>query len=71
MYAQAGGNGDYCAILVAVNSLLQIVLFAPVSVLFLRVFAPGGSPTHDISYSTVATSVGVFLGIVGVRCDLV
>jgi len=58
----AGGNGDYCAILVAVNSLLQIVLFAPVSLLFIRVFSPSGSEI-DISYSTVATSVAVFLGI--------
>ncbi|KAL2199921.1 sodium bile acid symporter family-domain-containing protein [Corynascus similis CBS 632.67] len=62
----AGGNGDYCAILVAVNSLLQIVLFAPVSLLFIRVFNPGSSSassTTSISYTTVATSVGVFLGI--------
>ncbi|KAL2182387.1 arsenical-resistance protein ACR3 [Thermothelomyces heterothallicus CBS 203.75] len=64
----AGGNGDYCAILVAVNSLLQIVLFAPVSLLFIRVFNPGASgssatTTPTVSYSTVATSVGVFLGI--------
>lgn len=48
----------------AVNSLLQIVLFAPVSVLFLRVFSPGESSSGPtVSYSTVATSVGVFLGI--------
>ncbi|KAK3383752.1 sodium bile acid symporter family-domain-containing protein [Lasiosphaeria ovina] len=59
----AGGNGDYCAILVAVNSLLQMVLFAPVSLLFLRVFSPPSSPKIEISYSTVATSVAVFLGI--------
>ncbi|KAK0655757.1 arsenical-resistance protein [Cercophora newfieldiana] len=59
----AGGNGDYCAILVAVNSLLQIVLFAPISLLFLRVFSPHPTAMNDISYSTVATSVGVFLGI--------
>ncbi|KAK3986872.1 arsenical-resistance protein Acr3 [Cladorrhinum sp. PSN332] len=58
----AGGNGDYCAILVAVNSVLQIVLFAPVSLLFIRVFSPNPTDIH-ISYSTVATSVGVFLGI--------
>ncbi|KAK4230657.1 arsenical-resistance protein Acr3 [Podospora fimiseda] len=58
----AGGNGDYCAILVAVNSLLQIILFAPVSLLFIRVFSPNPTAIH-ISYSTVATSVGVFLGI--------
>ncbi|KAK3372490.1 sodium bile acid symporter family-domain-containing protein [Podospora didyma] len=58
----AGGNGDYCAILVAVNSFLQIVLFAPVSLLFIQVFSPN-SASITISYSTVATSVGVFLGI--------
>ncbi|KAK0618290.1 arsenical-resistance protein [Bombardia bombarda] len=58
----AGGNGDYCAILVAVNSILQIVLFAPISLLFIRVFSPNDSQV-DISYTTVATSVAVFLGI--------
>ncbi|KAK4239703.1 arsenical-resistance protein Acr3 [Achaetomium macrosporum] len=60
----ARGDGDYCAILVAVNSLLQIVLFAPLSLLFVRVFNPHAHETMgNISYSTVATSVGVFLGI--------
>jgi ACR3 family arsenite transporter len=59
----AGGNGDYCAILVAINSLLQIVLFAPISLLFIRVFNPHAQTSITISYSTVATSVGVFLGI--------
>ncbi|KAK3310519.1 sodium bile acid symporter family-domain-containing protein [Chaetomium strumarium] len=60
----ARGHGDYCAILVAVNSLLQIVLFAPLSLLFLRVFNPHARQAmQDISYATVATSVGVFLGI--------
>jgi ACR3 family arsenite transporter len=60
---QAGGNGDYCAILVAVNSFLQIVLFAPMSLLFLCIFDPHSPAGVAISYSTVATSVGVFLGI--------
>ncbi|KAL2133919.1 hypothetical protein VTI74DRAFT_1393 [Chaetomium olivicolor] len=59
----AGGNGDYCAILVAFNSLLQIVLFAPISLLFIRVFNSHSHAAITISYSTVATSVGVFLGI--------
>jgi ACR3 family arsenite transporter len=39
------------------------VLFAPISLLFIRVFNPGSESTIDISYTTVATSVGVFLGI--------
>ncbi|KAK4188549.1 arsenical-resistance protein Acr3 [Podospora australis] len=59
----ANGNGDYCAILVAVNSLLQIILFAPLALLFLNVFSPGSSQAVKISYETVATSVAVFLGI--------
>ncbi|KAM0330068.1 hypothetical protein ACHAQA_004239 [Verticillium albo-atrum] len=57
----AGGDNDYCAILVAVNSFLQIVLFAPVALLFLRVI--GGNDNLSVSYSTVASAVGVFLGV--------
>ncbi|KAL5617964.1 hypothetical protein FOVSG1_000186 [Fusarium oxysporum f. sp. vasinfectum] len=58
----AGGNDEYCAILVAVNSILQIVLFAPMAVFFIRIISHE-SGTIDISYSVVATSVAVFLGI--------
>lgn len=61
----ANGDNDYCAILVAFNSLLQIVLFAPVALLLTQVIggAGGGAAVVHISYSTVATSVAVFLGI--------
>lgn len=58
----AGGDGEYCAILVAINSILQMVLFAPLAVFFLRVIGHDDQILH-ISYTTVATSVGVFLGI--------
>jgi ACR3 family arsenite transporter len=58
----AGGDEEYCAILVAVNSVLQMVLFAPLSILFLRVISHESDTVH-VSYSTVATSVAVFLGI--------
>ncbi|TDZ30230.1 Arsenical-resistance protein Acr3 [Colletotrichum spinosum] len=58
----ARGDGDYCAILVAVNSFLQIVFFAPVALLFIRVIGRDDS-ISSISYSTVASAVGVFLGI--------
>jgi arsenite transporter len=57
----AGGDEEYCAILVAVNSILQMVLYAPLAVLFVRIISHGGSTA--VSYSTVARSVGVFLGI--------
>lgn len=58
----AGGDGDYCAILVAVNSILQMVLFAPLAVFFIRVISHESGQV-DISYPIVATSVAVFLGI--------
>ncbi|KAI2629407.1 sodium bile acid symporter family-domain-containing protein [Xylaria nigripes] len=58
----AGGDGEYCAILVAINSILQIVLFAPLAVFFIRVIS-GESGQLDVPYDVVATSVAVFLGI--------
>jgi ACR3 family arsenite transporter len=58
----AGGDSEYCAILVAINSILQIVLYAPLALLFIRVISHE-SGTLDISYSIVAKSVAVFLGI--------
>lgn len=58
----AGGDDEYCAILVAVNSVLQMVLFAPLAILFIGVIGRGGGDVH-VSYTTVATSVAVFLGI--------
>ncbi|EPE04443.1 arsenical-resistance protein [Ophiostoma piceae UAMH 11346] len=58
----AAGDSDYCAILVAINSLLQMVLFAPLSVLYIRIISRD-SGTISVSYTEVATSVGVFLGI--------
>lgn len=58
----AGGDDEYCAILVAFNSILQMVLYAPLAVLFVSVISGEGG-ANSISYTTVATSVGVFLGI--------
>ena len=58
----AGGDSEYCAVLVAINSILQMVLFAPLAVLFIRVIS-GDAGVSSISYEVVATSVAVFLGI--------
>jgi ACR3 family arsenite transporter len=58
----AGGDNEYCAILVAINSVLQIVLYAPLAILFINVISHSQS-TIQVSYSTVAISVAVFLGI--------
>ena len=56
----AGGDDEYCAILVAINSMLQMVFFAPLAILFLRVISGANA---EVSYETVAKSVAVFLGI--------
>jgi len=58
----AGGDNEYCAILVAINSLLQMVLFAPLAVLFINVISHS-SGHIAFSYSVAAKSVAVFLGI--------
>ena len=58
----AGGDDDYCAILVAINSILQMILFAPLALLYIKVFSDQAAEI-DISYAIVAKSVGVFLGI--------
>lgn len=63
----AGGDGDYCAVLVAFNSILQIVLFAPLAVFYTQVVsqdpAPAQAEGSGSLYSKSATSVAVFLGI--------
>ncbi|KPM43689.1 Arsenical-resistance protein Acr3 [Neonectria ditissima] len=58
----AGGDSEYCAILVAINSILQMALYAPMSVFFIRIIS-GETGATDVSYSVVARSVAVFLGI--------
>ncbi len=46
----------------AVNSILQMVLFAPLAVFFVRIVSHE-TGMLDVSYSVVATSVAVFLGV--------
>ncbi|KAF3940856.1 hypothetical protein ABW19_dt0206995 [Dactylella cylindrospora] len=57
----ASGDSNYCAILVVINSILQMILFAPLAVFFITVISRGQE--FGLSYSTVATNVAVFLGI--------
>jgi ACR3 family arsenite transporter len=33
----SGGDSDYCTILVAINSILQIALFSPYAMLFMNI----------------------------------
>ncbi|KAI4723499.1 arsenical-resistance protein ACR3 [Aureobasidium sp. EXF-10727] len=58
----AGGDSQYCAILVAINSILQMVLFAPLAILFINTISDPDTKI-EVKYSTVATSVAAFLGI--------
>lgn len=60
----AKGDANYCTILVAFNSVLQIILYAPFAVFYINVV---GHSTNRVavSYSRVATSVAVFLGASG------
>lgn len=62
----AGGDNDYCAILVGFNSILQIVLYAPFAILYINKFVPSGTLRQDqvqVSYKVVAESVAAYLGI--------
>ncbi|KAK4542804.1 hypothetical protein LTR36_006180 [Oleoguttula mirabilis] len=59
----AGGDSDYCAVLVAFNSILQIVLFAPMAVFYVRVVSHDPTDLDGDLYKDAATSVAVFLGI--------
>nr|POF17068.1 arsenical-resistance protein acr3 [Quercus suber] len=59
----AGGDADYCAVLVAFNSLLQIALYAPLAALYVRVISQDPANAHHNIYQAAAVSVAVFLGI--------
>jgi len=56
----AGGDNEYCAILVAINSMLQMVLFAPLALFFIKVIS-NDDEVLSVDYAPVAKSVGVFL----------
>lgn len=62
----AGGDSEYCAVLVALNSIFQIVMYSPLAYLFLVVipgwFGVQGTAVN-ISMGDIAKSVLIFLGI--------
>ncbi len=62
----AGGDTDLCAVLVIINSVLQIILYAPYKILFCDIMGGSGlyqGVTISTTYQTVAQTVGFFLGI--------
>jgi len=62
----AGGDSEYCAVLVALNSIFQIVMYSPLAYLYLKV-VPGwfGFQTTEVQITMwdIAKSVLIFLGI--------
>jgi len=62
----AGGDSEYCAVLVALNSVFQIVMYSPLAYFFLAVvpswFGVQGAVVN-VSMLDIAKSVLVFLGI--------
>jgi ACR3 family arsenite transporter len=62
----AGGDSEYCAVLVALNSVFQIVMYSPLAYLYL-VVVPGwfgvAGTVVDISMVDIAKSVLIFLGV--------
>jgi ACR3 family arsenite transporter len=62
----AGGDSEYCAVLVALNSVFQIVMYSPLAYLFLMVvprWLGAEGTVVDIGMADIAKSVLIFLGI--------
>lgn len=69
----AAGDPEYCAILVAMNSVLQIILYAPMAIFFLVVIShqyESGTTSHvsallghGLDFLSIFESVLLFLGV--------
>lgn len=57
----AEGNAEFCAILVAINSIMQTVLYAPLAVFYLNIVS--GQDEFTVNFWDVCRSVLIFLGI--------
>jgi ACR3 family arsenite transporter len=64
--ALAGGDSEFCAVLVAMNSVFQIVMYSPLAYVYLFVI-PGWLGAEgtivDVGMAEIAKSVLIFLGI--------
>jgi ACR3 family arsenite transporter len=64
----AKGDCEYCAVLVALNSVFQIVMYSLLAYVFITVMTPAISPSSqsivvDITMADIAKNVLIFLGI--------
>ena len=53
----AGGDNNLCAILVIINSILQIILYSPYAVWFIEVISKGGSIPLRYGQTAIAVLV--------------
>jgi len=59
----ARGDGNYCALLVIINSIMQIALYSPYAVLFINELGGQSQTKIKVSYREVGISVLIYLGI--------
>jgi ACR3 family arsenite efflux pump ArsB len=72
----AKGDREYCAAIVALNSVITIFLYSPYALLFLvtmpqAMLGTTGTNTLDVTMGQIAISVGIYLGVplaAGVLC---
>ncbi len=57
----AQGDTDYCAIIVIVNSILQIILYSPMCLFFINVISHENQ--LKLEYGKTAIAVLIYLGI--------
>ncbi|RCK56274.1 Arsenical-resistance protein 3 [Candida viswanathii] len=58
------GDNTLCAVIVLINSLMQVVLYAPYQLFFCYVISGDAIPVDSgVSYALVAKSVAFFLGV--------
>ncbi|KAF9290776.1 hypothetical protein BGZ74_000463 [Mortierella antarctica] len=57
----AGGNQEFCAVTVAVNSLLQIILYGPLAYFYVVIVGKGS--TFEIDMWVIFRSVLIYMGI--------
>ncbi len=57
----AQGDTDYCAIIVIINSILQIILYSPMCLLFISVISH--EEQQELEYGKTAIAVLIYLGI--------
>ncbi|KDQ16683.1 hypothetical protein BOTBODRAFT_30601 [Botryobasidium botryosum FD-172 SS1] len=62
--ALAKGDSEYCALIVIVNSILQIILYSPYSIFFVNVIGNGSQSSQlHLEYGRTAIAVLIYLGI--------